>query len=238
MPSPALPRACDAATPTPPGAAEPSPLAAVPWARLLLVAVAVTALSHLLDPFAWETLRDPRVNERDWGRLLRSAGYVPTWLLGALGLWLAGRHRLRVSDDAAGASNRLASLRRQAWLLALVPAVAGGLAELIKIGVRRLRPAAESAAYGFRPYDVDFWSTRGLGFASSHTAVAFGAAALLARLYPGSAPVWYLLAVGCAATRVLAGAHYLSDTVGAAALGWLLAEAAWRWHGRREAAGG
>lgn len=237
MPSPAVSRASDAAAPTPSGTVAPSPPTAVPWARLLLVAAAVTALSHLLDPFAWESLRDPRVNERDWGRLLRSAGYAPTWLLGALGLWLAGRHRV-LGGAAAGASARLASLRRQAWLLALVPAAAGGVAELVKIGVRRLRPAAESAAYAFRPYDVDFWSTRGLGFASSHTAVAFGAAALLARLYPGSAPVWYLLAVGCAATRVLAGAHYLSDTVGAAALGWLLAEAAWRWHGRREAAGG
>jgi membrane-associated phospholipid phosphatase len=196
-----------------------------PWGRLLLVAVVATALAHLFDTWAWESLRDPRVNERDWGRLLRSAGYVPTWLFGALALWLAGR----------GSAER-AMVRIDAWLLALVPALSGGAAELVKIAVRRLRPAAESAAYAFRPYDVDLWSTRGLGFASSHTAVAFGAAALLARRFPGSAPVWYAVAVGCAVTRVMSGAHYLSDTVGAAALGYLLAEAAWRWRARRQAA--
>ncbi len=197
----------------------------------MLVAVAVTAGAHLLDAWAWESLRDPRVNERDWGRLLRSAGYVPTWLLGALALWLTGRRAL-VRAGAGRAEAPLGVLYRDAWLLALVPALSGGIAELVKIAVRRLRPAAESAAYAFRPYDVDFWSTRGLGFASSHTAVAFGAAALLARRFPGSAPVWYVLAIGCAVTRVMSGAHYLSDTVGAAALGYLLAEAAWRWRER------
>lgn len=205
---------------------------ATSWGRLLLIAAAVTAGAHLLDSWAWESLRDPRVNERDWGRLLRSAGYVPTWLFGAMALWLTGRHAAaRVGSGAVPALVRI-----DAWLLALVPALSGGVAELVKIAVRRLRPAAESAAYTFRPYDVDFWSTRGLGFASSHTAVAVGAAALLARRFPGSAPVWYALAIGCALTRVLAGAHYLSDTVGAAALGWLLAEAAWRWRERRRVA--
>jgi membrane-associated phospholipid phosphatase len=207
-------------------------LAPARWGRWLLVAALVTAVAHLLDPYAWQSLRDARVNERDWGRLLRSAGYVPTWLVGALALWLAGRRGVTATTGDHAVVR--ARLRREAWLLALVPALSGGVAELIKIAVRRLRPAAESAAYAFRPYDVDFWSTRGLGFASSHTAVAFGAAALLARRFPGSAPAWYLLAVGCALTRVMAGAHFLSDTVGAAALGWLIAEAAWRWHVARE----
>ena len=196
------------------------------------MAALVTAVAHLLDPYAWQSLRDARVNERDWGRLLRSAGYVPTWLVGALALWLAGR---RLATDAAGdqVATR-ARLRREAWLLALVPAVLGGVPAVLKIAARRPRPAAAPGADGLRPRHVDFWSTRGLGFASSHTAVAFGAAALLARRFPGSAPAWYLLAVGCALTRVMAGAHFLSDTVGAAALGWLIAEAAWRWHVSRE----
>lgn len=175
-------------------------------------------LAHLADEAAWAMLRDPRVNEREWGRLLRSAGYVPTWILGAAALWLA--------SDRAGHGR---PGRWRAGVLLLAPALAGGLAEVMKLVVRRQRPGAESAEYLFRPYDVDLWSTRGLGMASSHTAVAFGAAAVLARCFPGAAPVWYLLAVGCAATRVLAGAHYLSDTVAAAALGWLVAEGCWRW---------
>jgi len=179
-------------------------------------------VAHVADPAVWEHLRDPRVNDREWGRLLRSAGYVPTWILGAAALWLASE---RAGHGAAG--------RWRAGVLLFAPALSGGLAELMKIAVRRQRPGAESAAYLFRPYDVDFWSTRGLGLASSHTAVAFGAAAVLARCFPGSAPVWYLLAAGCAATRVLAGAHYLSDTVVAAVLGWLVAEGCWRWGAKK-----
>jgi membrane-associated phospholipid phosphatase len=189
----------------------------------MLFAMALTLLvAHLADAAAWEQLRDPRVNDREWGRLLRSAGYVPTWILGAAALWLASA---RAGHGPAG--------RWRAGVLLFAPAIAGGLAELLKLVVRRQRPGAESAAYLFRPYDVDLWSTKGLGMASSHTAVAFGAAAVLARCFPGTAPVWYLLAVGCAATRVLAGAHYLSDTVAAAALGWLVAEGCWRWAAKK-----
>jgi membrane-associated phospholipid phosphatase len=204
-------------TPTEPTAVPPLRWGAV----LLVIALALTA-AHLADAAAWQHLRDPRVNDREWGRLLRSVGYVPTWIFGSAALWLATRR----GPSAEGAG-------RRALALLLAPAVAGGLAELVKIAVRRQRPGAESAEYLFRPYDVDFWSTRGLGLASSHTAVAFGAAAVLARLLPGSAPVWYLLAGGCALTRVLAGAHYLSDTVAAAALGWLVAEGMWRWATKR-----
>jgi membrane-associated phospholipid phosphatase len=198
------------------------PITPVRWTRVLLAMALAIAVAHLGDTVAWEHLRDPRVNERDWGRLLRSVGYVPTWLFGAAALWLAS------AQAGAGVAGRW-----RAGVLLLAPAIAGGLAELVKIAVRRQRPGADSAAYVFRSVDVDFWSTRGLGMASSHTAVAFGAAAVLARCFPGTAPVWYLLAVGCAATRVLAGAHYLSDTVVAAALGWLVAEGCWRWAAKR-----
>lgn len=179
-------------------------------------------LAHLADTAAWEHLRDPRVNEREWGRLLRSVGYVPTWMLGAAALWLASA---RAGHGSAG--------RWRAGVLLFAPAIAGGLAELMKLVIRRQRPGADSAAYLFRPYDVDLWSTKGLGMASSHAAVAFGAAAVLGRCFPGTAPVWYLLAVGCAATRVMAGAHYVSDTVAAAALGWLVAEGCWRWAAKK-----
>jgi membrane-associated phospholipid phosphatase len=197
-------------------------LSPVPWTRVLLVMAVAIVLAHLADAAAWAHLRDPGVNDREWGRLLRSVGYVPTWILGASALWLASA---RAGHGAAG--------RWRAAVLLLAPALAGGIAELMKIGVRRQRPGAESADYLFRPYDVDLWSTRGLGMASSHTAVAFGAAAVLARCFPGTAPVWYLLAAGCAATRVLAGAHYLSDTVAAAAIGWLVADATWRWAAKK-----
>ncbi len=209
-------------------AAETSALPPVRWGPVLLVIAAALAVAHLLDASAWAALRDPRVNEREWGRLLRSVGYVPTWIVGAAALWLADRRSGEVPRSGVPVSGGW-----RAVSLLFAPALAGGVAELVKLVVRRQRPGAESPEYLFRPFDVDLWSTRGLGFASSHTAVAFGAAAVLARCFPGTAPVWYLLATGCALTRILAGAHYLSDTVGAAAIGWLVADAMWRWGARR-----
>lgn len=197
---------------------------------LSVIAMSLIA-AHLLDAAAWEYLRDARVNEREWGRLLRSVGYVPTWIIGTAALWLASRSSQPTPphNEAPSADGHSARLRLTAGVLLFAPPVAGGIAEVVKIAVRRQRPGAETVDYVFRPYDVDFWSTRGLGFASSHTAVAFAAAAVLARAFPATRPVWYLLATGCALTRVLAGAHYLSDTVAAAAIGWLTTQLLWQW---------
>src|SRR5260370_31094817 len=54
------------------------------------------------------------------------------------------------------------------------------------------------------------FSTAQLGLPSSEAAVAFAAAAALARLFPEAAVLWYGLALGCALTRVASGAHFLS----------------------------
>jgi membrane-associated phospholipid phosphatase len=60
--------------------------------------------------------------------------------------------------------------------------------------------------------------------------VAFGGAAVLAHLYPRARWLWYTLAAGCAATRVLAMGHFLSDTVVAAVLGVAVSTLYWhRW---------
>jgi undecaprenyl-diphosphatase len=198
------------------------PNAPLPWGRVLLVIGLALAVAHALDALAWTYLRDSRVNDREWGRLLRSVGYVPTWLVGASALWLAGRR--------PGAAPGMAW---RATALVVAPALAGGLAEAVKLLMRRERPGVESAAYTFRAFAEAPWSTKGLGLASSHTAVAVAAAVVLSRCFPGTAPVWYLLAAGCALTRVLAGAHYVSDTVAAAAIAWLTAEVVWRWAMRR-----
>jgi undecaprenyl-diphosphatase len=54
---------------------------------------------------------------------------------------------------------------------------------------------------------------------SSHALVAFAGAAALARLFPRATPIWYALAVGCGITRLLSGAHFLSDVVVGALIG-------------------
>ncbi len=63
-----------------------------------------------------------------------------------------------------------------------------------------------------------------------HGAVAFGAAFMLWRLHPRAAPVWMALACGCGATRVLSRAHFVSDVVASAFVGFGVAWALWRWH--------
>ena len=91
--------------------------------------------------------------------------------------------------------------------------------ELLKILVRAHRPPEVGSAYAFRAFSDHPFSSRGLGFPSSHAVVAFGAAAILSRMFPRARVVWYAAAVACAFSRLLAHAHYLSDVVAGAAIG-------------------
>lgn len=176
------------------------------WVRWLLVSLALIGLAHLLDAPAWRALRMPGVNDKDWGRLLRSMGYLPTWGLVGLAYWL--HHR--------GAPTR----GRLTALLVLAPTVGGIVAEVLKLLVRRLRPDPELFGYGFRAFADGPWSNRGMGMPSSHVLVAFAGAFALARLYPRARWVWYGLAAGCALTRILSLGHFVSDTVVAACVAW------------------
>jgi len=179
-------------------------------------------IAHLLDPWAQRTLVDPAVYNRDWGRLLRVLGFYPLWLIVAVVLLLDGRNRW-IPPTRGGPCERAC-----AAMLALAPALGGAVAELGKLTFRRLRPGEIPGEYAFRALaDRPFYSG-GLGLPSSHTLVAFAAAATMARIFPRTAPLWYLLAAGCGLTRVLAGAHFLSDVVVAGILGWATAALVWK----------
>ena len=58
--------------------------------------------------------------------------------------------------------------------------------------------------------------------------LAFGAAAMLARMYPRGRWLWYAVAAGCGLTRVLARAHFVSDIALAAVVGWAVTALIWR----------
>jgi membrane-associated phospholipid phosphatase len=184
----------------------------------LAVTVAATAVAMLVDNTLYTYLHAPEVYDKDFGRLLRIMGFAGTWVALALGVGLT-----HGGDDAS----RLVA-RRRGWLLFWSPMLAGGIAEVLKIVVRRERPALNDGLYGFRPWDERTWSGAGLAFPSSHAAVAFGGAAMLARLFPRARWVGYVLAAGCGLTRVFARAHFLSDTVFAAGIGWLVSWMLWR----------
>lgn len=203
------------ATPSDP----PIATARIAW-RVLAVTLVALLLATLVDTWVYRNVHNPAVYERDWGRMLRVMGFLGTWFVLAVSV--------RLLEGRDGTTRPRA--RRRAHLL-FWSAAAGGLgAEILKLTFRRERPAVHEGLYGFRPFDERTWSTAGLALPSSHTMVAFAGAAMLARLYPRLRWVGYALATGCAATRVLARAHFVSDVVLGAGAGWLVAWAiARRW---------
>ena len=182
------------------------------WRALGLTAVAFAA-ACLVDPWAYQQLHDPKVYERDWGRLLRVMGFLGTWV--ALAVAVA----LHEGTEPA----RRAIARRRGWLLFWSAALGGVVAEVGKLLLRRERPGVHDGGYGFRDFADRTFNTAGLALPSSHTLVAFGGAAMLARLFPRARWVGYTLAAGCAVTRVMSRAHFVSDVTLAAGLGWLVA---------------
>lgn len=182
------------------------------WRALGLTAVAFT-VACLADTWVYQQVNDPKVYERDWGRLLRVMGFLGTWAAFAVAVAL---HEGTVPL-------RRALAKRRAWLLFSSAALGGIVAEIGKLLLRRERPEIHDGLHGFREFSDHTWSTSGLALPSSHVLVAFGGAAMLARLYPRARWVGYSLAIGCAVTRVMARAHFLSDVVLAAGLGWIVA---------------
>ena len=192
---------------------------AAPRDRALLIFVGFATaiiLAHVLDPWAYHALRLDGVYSGDLGRLLRVQGFLPTWIV--VGVVLA------LHDPERG----WRVLRGRGGLLVLSAGLGGVVAEGLKLVFRRLRPG-ELGEYVFRPFTERPFHSGGLGLPSSHALVAFGAAAMLSRLFPRARLLWWSLAWGCALSRVAAGAHFLSDVVVAAVLGWLVGALVWQW---------
>jgi membrane-associated phospholipid phosphatase len=188
----------------------------------IMVAVAAMVAATALDGWTYRVLVVPDVYDHDWGRMLRVVGYLPTWAVVSVALALSGP-----------ASGPAISSRWRASMPLIAATVGGAVAELLKLLLRRERPEAHAGAYVFRSWRDHPLSTGGLALPSSHALVAFAAAAMLARLYPRARWLWYALATGCALTRVLARAHFLSDVTLSAIIGWGVAVLVWRWYLRR-----
>lgn len=188
------------------------------------ITIACLLVPAIFDTAVYHAVYHKDVYNLDWARLLREQGFLPTWWIVTLAMWLVERE-----GDVALA-------KRRAWLLFASPAVAGILCELLKLVIRRERPNVAAGEWVFRPFSEHPWSTGGLATPSSHTMVAFGAATMLARLFPRARWVFYSLATGCAVTRLLDHAHYLSDVTFGAILAWAVAWGIWIEWGPRPAA--
>lgn len=183
-----------------------------PNLRIALIAIAAIIAAHLGDRWAWTHVVQPDVYEHDLGRMLRSVGFLPIWLLLAAALWLQTRDR------------------RRALLLALVPTLAAIACAILQVLLRRERPGLHDGAYIFRAFADRPFHGAEFGLPSSHAIVAFSGAWLLCRMYPKASIVWLALAAGCAWSRVAAQAHFLSDVTVAAVAAWMLVVVVWgRW---------
>jgi membrane-associated phospholipid phosphatase len=183
-----------------------------PEFRFAATLVLLFVIAQLADQWIFHHLSFHAIYERAWGRMLRLAGYLPLWGIVALALVL--------HDWAPRGLPTLPRASRRGLLLFWSAALGGIIAELLKIVLRRERPGLTDGAHVFRSWSEQPFSTARLGLPSSEVAVAFAAATALARLFPGAWLLWYALAVGCAFTRVASGAHFMSDVLLAALVGY------------------
>ena len=121
-------------------------------------------------------------------------------------------------------------LKWRAGAFVLLGTIVSGINGLIKWIVGRTRPFHLLDAQGnerLAPFELDpfrggwpgLFVSRNLCFPSGHAALAFATAEALAILYPCARWWFYLIALPVGVERILENAHYLSDVVGAAALG-------------------
>ena len=83
----------------------------------------------------------------------------------------------------------------------------------------RVAPPASTATFGFFHWPC-LRDSRYQGFPSGHATVAFAVAATLCHAVPARRRLWFAIAGGIALSRILLNAHFLSDVIGAALLGW------------------
>ena len=190
--------------------------------KFAVVSLGVVGGACLLDPPVWQATLElaPAGCSEDWCLALRSLGYLPVWLVVAVAIYLIDRRGGSLVSPAA----------ERALQLSVSVLAAGGLSEVLKLLIRRLRPDATGGEYVWRPFLEDPFSTSGLGMPSGHAMVAFAAAWVLCRLFPPAAVLWIVLACGCAATRIVCHAHFLSDTVLAAVIAFAVVHFVWVCH--------
>ena len=181
--------------------------------RMLFIGAIALGLAHLFDFQIESIAKLDNTKKSDLIQLFRGWGFLGTWVL------IAITARLLAKPDRTGAmTGWRRHLYRKEWLLFASPLLSGGAAEVGKLIIRRMRPHGEFF-YLHRSWLTDPFRSSGLGFPSSHTAVAFGGSTILLLQFPKLQIPAVVMAAGCMATRVFSGAHYFSDGVGGALVG-------------------
>lgn len=160
--------------------------------------------------------------------LLAGLAYAAAYLFGRIWIWIILAvvliFRGWITTDTARVRRGL----REGVFVFLVPALAGLAAEAVKIITGRLRPESADGFYAFA------WSLdpSGKGLASSHASVAVAAALASGLLFPRWRMLLWPLAIACVLSRVLVGAHFVSDVVAGTALGLLAFRLVYAWDAR------
>ncbi len=114
--------------------------------------------------------------------------------------------------------------------------IAGGFNTILKWVFGRTRPyklglPGEPLPFLLKPFRgglAGLFHQENLAFPSGHAATAFATATALAILLPRWRLAFYAMAGVVAVERVLENAHYLSDTVAAAAMSVIVVQLLWR----------
>ena len=120
--------------------------------------------------------------------------------------------------------------RGAVWRLLAMSLGAGLAADAVKMVIARVRPH-DFSFQGSVQDTFGRWlpfigaGSGGQSFPSAHTATAVGLAVALSALYPRGHRLFAALAVLVACQRIEVGAHFLSDALCGAAVGWIVARA-------------
>lgn len=200
----------------------------LPWVALALGVAGVAAGALFLDHWAYVNMAmcDPKNDAMAiyghpwgspvrWGYALKKVGEAPVWLTAAALVFAREMWLVKAGFQWAA---------RRVCLLAGSLLTATVITEVVKVLVKRCRPS-DAGEFVFRTWAeyLDMWrhhDVKTFSFPSGHATAAFAGAFVLCRLYPRLAWIWLPVAAGCAVTRVLDHAHYVSDVVGGACVGW------------------
>lgn len=137
-------------------------------------------------------------------RVMRDLGEpVMTFILMFV-VWVYDRRRLKAAVMLLGAT--------------IVPGVVGWL---LRASAGRFRPINLDGANMWELWR-GFATPRDLSWPSGHAALAFATAAALSYLSPTGRNMFIVIAVFCALSRVIMMAHFYSDVILGAAIGWTL----------------
>jgi len=169
---------------------------------------------------------------------------LPSWLvqsarlLGEMPTWIIATPLVAFASFILNTRRSLLASFERSLLIIWAPMLAGFCSTTLKLLLRRERPDAHDGAYVFRPWNELPFDTSGLGLPSGHASVAFGAAFMLMFMFPRLGPLWLFGAILCGLTRLMPQAHFFSDVIGGAILGfasaWLMWSMYLKWFNDRE----